>query len=71
MGLDLETVSETKGDPAAFLLSGAEQGAPMRRLIHRNFVRSRIAQRAAVALMLGLLAMLAVSVVQLVRGVSS
>jgi hypothetical protein len=43
----------------------------MRRLIHRNFVRGRVAQSAAVALMLGLLAMLAVSVVQVVRGFSS
>jgi hypothetical protein len=43
----------------------------MRRFIHRDFVRGRVAQRAAVALMLGLLAMLAVSVIQVVRGVSS
>jgi hypothetical protein len=43
----------------------------MRRLIHRNFKRGRVAQRAAVALMLGLLTVLAVSVVQVVRGVSS
>ena len=43
----------------------------MRRLIHRGFARGHMAQRAAVALMLGLLAMLAVSMVQLVRGVSS
>jgi hypothetical protein len=63
--------SETKGDSAALLSSGAGRRATMRRLIHRNFVRGRVAQSAAVALMLGLLAMLAVSVVQVVRGFSS
>jgi hypothetical protein len=65
------TDSETGVAAAAFLLSGAGKGGRMRRLIHRHFVRGRVAERAAVALMLGLLAVLAVSVVHVVRVVSS
>jgi hypothetical protein len=62
------TLQETDFRPVTLLLQ--EEGSAMKRILQPNLMRGPVAQRAAIVLLLGLIAVLCVSVVQGVQGLN-